>query len=98
MGRLKPPLVLTEDERVQPTLINRFDRKAESIGSKPCESDTLKWPPNGLPQQQNRRGASASHKHPRLDRWGRSLLDLVVTLKELAEPGVAFVSSTEALD
>ncbi len=34
----------------------------------------------------------------RFDRWGRSLADLVVTLKELAELGVAFVSLTEALD
>src|SRR6201984_3167437 len=34
----------------------------------------------------------------RLDRWGRSLVDLVVTLKELAELGVAFVSLTAALD
>ena len=34
----------------------------------------------------------------RLDRGGRSLVDLVVTLKELAELGVAFVSLTEALD
>jgi DNA invertase Pin-like site-specific DNA recombinase len=34
----------------------------------------------------------------RLDRWGRSLVDLVVTLKELAELGVSFVSLTEALD
>ena len=34
----------------------------------------------------------------RLDRWGRSLADLIVTLKELAELGVTFVSLTEALD
>jgi DNA invertase Pin-like site-specific DNA recombinase len=34
----------------------------------------------------------------RLDRWGRSLVDLVVTLKELADLGIAFVSLTEALD
>jgi putative DNA-invertase from lambdoid prophage Rac len=34
----------------------------------------------------------------RLDHWGRSLADLVVTLKELAELGVGFVSLTEALD
>jgi putative DNA-invertase from lambdoid prophage Rac len=34
----------------------------------------------------------------RLDRWGRSLVDLVVTLKELAELGVSFVSLSEALD
>lgn len=33
----------------------------------------------------------------RLDRWGRSLVDLVVT-KELASLGVGFVSLTEALD
>jgi putative DNA-invertase from lambdoid prophage Rac len=34
----------------------------------------------------------------RLDRWGRSLPDLVITLKELAELGVGFVSLTEAFD
>jgi len=34
----------------------------------------------------------------RLDRWGRSLADLVLTLKELSDLGVGFVSLTEALD
>jgi putative DNA-invertase from lambdoid prophage Rac len=34
----------------------------------------------------------------RLDRWGRSLPDLMVTLRELTELGVGFVSLTEALD
>ncbi len=34
----------------------------------------------------------------RLDRWGRSLADLVVTLKELADLGVGFISLTKALD
>lgn len=34
----------------------------------------------------------------RLDRWGRSLHDLVGTLAELAEVGVGFVSLAEALD
>jgi putative DNA-invertase from lambdoid prophage Rac len=34
----------------------------------------------------------------RLDRWGRSVEDLVLTLKELTQLGVAFVSLTEALD
>jgi DNA invertase Pin-like site-specific DNA recombinase len=34
----------------------------------------------------------------RLDRWGRSLGDLVTTLDEFSELGVAFVSLTEALD
>lgn len=34
----------------------------------------------------------------RLDRWGRSLADLVSTLKELSELGIGFVSLTEAID
>jgi len=34
----------------------------------------------------------------RLDRWGRSLLDLIGTLLELHTVGVGFVSLTEALD
>lgn len=34
----------------------------------------------------------------RLDRWGRSVADLAVTLRELTELGVGFVSLTEALD
>lgn len=34
----------------------------------------------------------------RLDRWGRSLLDLIGSLQELNELGVGFVSLCEALD
>jgi putative DNA-invertase from lambdoid prophage Rac len=34
----------------------------------------------------------------RLDRWGRSVADLMATLHELTEMGVGFVSLTEALD
>ena len=34
----------------------------------------------------------------RLDRWGRSLVDLVTTLQELTGLGVGFVSLSEALD
>jgi putative DNA-invertase from lambdoid prophage Rac len=34
----------------------------------------------------------------RLDRWGRSVADLVSTLQEVTELGVGFVSLTEALD
>lgn len=34
----------------------------------------------------------------RLDRWGRSVTDLLNTLQELSQLGVAFVSITEALD
>jgi DNA invertase Pin-like site-specific DNA recombinase len=34
----------------------------------------------------------------KLDRWGRSIVDLVSSLKTLTEVGVGFVSITEALD
>jgi DNA invertase Pin-like site-specific DNA recombinase len=34
----------------------------------------------------------------RLDRWGRSLADLITSLQELSTLGVGFVSLTEALD
>lgn len=34
----------------------------------------------------------------RLDLWGRSVADLMVTLRELSDLGVGFVSLTEALD
>lgn len=34
----------------------------------------------------------------KIDRWGRSLSDLVATLKELTELGVSFVSVTEFFD
>ena len=34
----------------------------------------------------------------RLDRWGRSVTDLLATLQELEYLGVGFVSLTEALD
>lgn len=34
----------------------------------------------------------------KLDRWGRSLTDLVTTLQELTEVGVAFVSLSDAID
>ena len=34
----------------------------------------------------------------KLDRWGRSLVDFMTTLRELTAVGVGFVSLTEALD
>ena len=34
----------------------------------------------------------------KLDRWGRSVTDLLQTLNELNETGVGFISITEALD
>jgi putative DNA-invertase from lambdoid prophage Rac len=38
------------------------------------------------------------HELWRLDRWGRSLVDLVTTLQELIALQVGFVSLSEALD
>lgn len=34
----------------------------------------------------------------KLDRWGRSIVDLISSLKDLTEVGIGFVSITEALD
>lgn len=34
----------------------------------------------------------------RLDRWGRSLADLVTRLQELTQLGIGFISLNEALD
>jgi putative DNA-invertase from lambdoid prophage Rac len=34
----------------------------------------------------------------RLDRWGRSVSDLIGTIRELTDTGVGFISLTEALD
>ena len=34
----------------------------------------------------------------KLDRWGRSMIDLMTTLRDLSDVGVGFVSMTEALD
>jgi putative DNA-invertase from lambdoid prophage Rac len=34
----------------------------------------------------------------RLDRWGRSVADLMITLREMLDLGVGFISLTEALD
>jgi len=44
------------------------------------------------------RTAAALHLVWRLDRWGRSVADLLATLQELDHLGVGFVSLTEALD
>jgi DNA invertase Pin-like site-specific DNA recombinase len=51
----------------------------------------------GLPRAARRREVGAEVVW-RLDRWGRSLPDLVVTRRELTELGVGFVSLAEALD
>ena len=58
----------------------------------------------GRPRTQ-RSGHAAAHRREldavlvwKLDRWGRSVADLVTTLHELSALGVAFVSMTEAID
>src|SRR5208282_2884652 len=56
-------------------------------------------------RQQREKLLDAAHRREidgvlvwRLDRWGRSVADLLATLQELDHLGVGFVSLTEALD
>jgi DNA invertase Pin-like site-specific DNA recombinase len=61
---------------------------------------------SGAAQRQLREGLMAAARRReidvvlvwRLDRWGRSVVDLLATLQELDHLGVGFVSLTEALD
>lgn len=67
--------------------------QVEDIGSGVAER-----PRRGLLIQAARRREIDAILVWRLDRWGRSLADLVVTLQELSALGVGFVSLTEAID
>ena len=52
-----------------------------------------------LQRQLDQFRSTQSHRSVwRLDRWGRSVADLLATLQELEHLGVGFVSLTEALD
>ena len=61
---------------------------------------------SGAAQRQRREGVMEAARRReidvvvvwRLDRWGRSVTDLLATLEELEHLGVGFVSLTEALD
>jgi hypothetical protein len=61
---------------------------------------------SGMKQRQEREAVMAAARRReidvvvvwRLDRWGRSVVDLVGTLNELQELGVAFASLTEVFD
>ena len=61
---------------------------------------------SGAAQRQRREGVMEAARRReidvvvvwRLDRWGRSVTDLLATLQELEHLGVGFVSLTEALD
>jgi len=67
--------------------------RIEDIGSGVAER-----PRRGLLMQAARRREIDAILVWRLDRWGRSLADLIVTLQELSALGVGFVSLTEAID
>ena len=67
--------------------------QVEDVGSGVAER-----PRRGLLMQAARRREIDAILVWRLDRWGRSLADLVVTLQELSALGVGFVSLTEAID
>lgn len=68
-------------------------RPVEDIGSGARERSG----PDGLLKAARRREIDVVMVW-RLDRWGRSLADLVVSLRELSELGVGFVSLTHGLD
>jgi len=58
---------------------------------------------SGRPERESILEAARRHRIDavvvwKIDRWGRSLSDLVATLKELTELGVSFVSVTEFFD
>lgn len=65
----------------------------EDVGSGMAER-----PRRGLLMQAARRREIDAILVWRLDRWGRSLADLIVSLQELSALGVGFVSLTEAID
>jgi putative DNA-invertase from lambdoid prophage Rac len=67
--------------------------QVEDVGSGVAER-----PRRGLLMQAARRREIDAILVWRLDRWGRSLADLVVTLQELSALGIGFVSLTEAID
>jgi putative DNA-invertase from lambdoid prophage Rac len=71
--------------------------EVRDVGSGALSSGQARATPESRPAPRNRCGAGLEVGW-RLDRWGRSVADLVLTLKELNELGVGFVSLTEALD
>jgi len=96
--------VSTHDQK---TLSMQIERCSEYANSRGWEvTQTIKEVGSGATQRPKRADLLKLCKRRevdvvivwKLDRWGRSVSDIVTTLKELQELGVQFVSITEALD
>ena len=96
--------VSTHDQQTLPMQLEAMSTYAEHRGwivtteIKDIGSGSIQRPKRELLMKAARRREIDAVLVWRLDRWGRSVADLVLTLKELNELGVAFVSLTEALD
>ncbi|HNB24315.1 MAG TPA: recombinase family protein [Candidatus Melainabacteria bacterium] len=96
--------VSTQDQQTLPLQIEAMRKYAESRNwTIVQEVEDIR---SGVAERRNRELLLKSARRKeidaivvwRLDRWGRSLADLILSLKELSELGVGFVSLTEAID
>jgi len=78
------------------------DYSARGAGSSSCR---LKKLARALPSGRSDKLLEATHRREidvvlvwRLDRWDRSVTDLLATVQEMEHLGIGFVSLTEALD
>jgi putative DNA-invertase from lambdoid prophage Rac len=96
--------VSTQDQRTLPIQIQRLKRYAKDRGWRVAIEirDTASGASDRPRREEILRAARRREIDMvlvwKLDRWGRSLIDLMGSLRELTELGVGFVSVTEALD
>ena len=96
--------VSTQDQQTLPLQIEAMRKYAESRNWKIVQE--VQDIRSGVSERKNRELLLKSARRKeidaivvwRLDRWGRSLADLILSLKELSELEVGFVSLTEAID
>jgi len=96
--------VSTQDQRTLPMQIQTLKRYAKDRGWK-VEIEIRDTASGAIDRPRRDEILRAARKREidtvlvwKLDRWGRSLIDLMASLRELTELGVGFVSVTEALD
>lgn len=96
--------VSTQDQRTLPMQIHTLKRYAKDRGWKitmeirDTASGAIDRPRRDEILRSARKREIDTVLVWKLDRWGRSLIDLMASLRELTELGVGFVSVTEALD
>ena len=96
--------VSTQDQNTIPMQIKRCREYAKSRSWKVTNTfNEIGSGANNRPQRAKLMGLCRKREVDlvlvwKLDRWGRSVADVVTTLEELRELGVKFVSITEALD